>query len=95
MMGFRLFFKIIKSNIVAVVAYLTILILSGLIFGLSTDNNETEFKLKAPIFYYKATEETLNNLPNEEKEIFTYLVENDLLVFETNDLFQKAYMNTV
>lgn len=90
MMGFRLFFKIIKSNIVAVVAYLTILILSGLIFGLSTDNNETEFKLKAPIFYYKATEETLNNLPNEEKEIFTYLVENDLLVFETNDPISKS-----
>lgn len=89
-MGFKLFFKIIKSNIVSLVAYLTILILSGLIFGLSTDNNDTEFKLKAPIYYYKATEETLNNLPNDEKERFAYLVENDLLVFETDDPISKS-----
>lgn len=91
MMGFKLFFKIIKSNIVSNFAYLLILVVSSLMIGSAYKNaDSTEYKVKAPIYYADLTEEVIINLPEDEKEIFAYLIEHNLLTTETDDPLSKG-----
>ncbi len=91
MMGFKLFFKIIKSNIVSTIAYLSILIVSSLMIGGAYRSADaTEFKIKAPIYYADLTKEVIASLPEDEKEIFSYLISNNLLTDETDDPLSKG-----
>ena len=90
-MGFKLFFKIIKANIVSTAAYLLILMVSSLMIGGAYSSADaTEFKIKAPIYYADLTKEVVTNLPQDEKAVFAYLIEHDLLTAETDDPLSKG-----
>ncbi len=90
MKGFKLFFKILKSNIIATLAYILILIVAGFIFGLTTDLVQTRQKVVAPIYYVEINDNLINNLPKEEAKRFDYLLDNNLLLMETDDILSNG-----
>lgn len=90
MKGFKLFFKILKANLSATLAYLTILVTSSVLIGLQKDEIETQTEIKMPIYYVEVNRDLLSNIPADEKERFDYLLERDLLLLESNDPLTKG-----
>lgn len=91
-MGFKLFFKIVKANFVSFLAYVLILVVSGLMFGLSDSGATNEdFKILAPVYYANITNETVDDLPSDNTLIFDYLMDNNLISEESDDPFSQGF----
>lgn len=91
-MGFKLFFKIVKANFVSFLAYVLILVVSGLMFGLSDSGAANEdFKILAPVYYANITNETVDDLPSDNTLIFDYLMDNNLISEESDDPFSQGF----
>lgn len=91
-MGFKLFFKIVKANFVSFLAYVLILVVSGLMFGLSNSGATNEdFKILAPVYYANITNETVDDLPSDNTLIFDYLMDNNLISEESDDPFSQGF----
>ncbi|MGI6714196.1 MAG: ABC transporter permease [Bacilli bacterium] len=85
MRGFKLFFKILKANIIATLAYLTILVVSSVLIGLQKDEIQTQSEMKMPIYYVEVNRDLLDNLPGDETQKFDFLLDNDLILLESDD----------
>ena len=93
MRGFKLFFQILKSNIIVTSAYLFILVLSSFIFGAASNQVQSRAIIDAPIYYVEINDNLINNLPKDETKIFEYLLDNNLLLTTTDDVLSKGLYN--
>lgn len=92
-MGFKLFFKIVKANLASFMAYILILIVTGLTFGLGGNTNTADFKIAATVYYAAITNENIGDLKEDSTLMFDYLRDNNLMREESDDPFSQGLFN--